>query len=179
MVSVPSIGNTWQKIVDIATTEETNGIMATVEEFSDIANCKEFVIRVILPKNTTGSTISLGASRINIGDSIAFYQTTTNVTSSVCETRCHIIIADGLIFSVGTRNLSATPQVIENAGVLIGERFANETNKDIMYFLTDSTKYLPVGTQLIIYGKKVEIGESVEGIINDKLSDIETLLGGI
>ena len=58
-------------------------------------------------------------------------------------------------------------------------RFANETNKDIMYYLTDSTKYLPVGTQLIIYSKKVEIGESVENIINDKLSDIETLLGGI
>ena len=180
--AIEGLSNAWEKIADITTTEETNGIMASVEEFPDIANCKEFIIRVRFPKNTTSTDekVSLGASRVSIGDNIGFFQTYTySHRDFIYETRCHIIIADGLIFSTGTRNTVAEATVIENAGVLVGERFANETNKDIMYYLTDSTKYLPVGTQLIIYGKKVEIGETVENIINDKLSDIETLLGGI
>ena len=184
--AIDSINNSWQRITPkdklIVTEAETNGIMASVEEFPDIANCKEFIIRVRFPKNTisTDEKVSLGASRVSIGDDIGFFQTYTySHRDFIYETRCHIIIADGLIFSTGTRNTVAEATVIENAGVLVGERFANETNKDIMYYLTDSTKYLPVGTQLIIYGKKVEIGESVEEIINDKLSDIETLLGGI
>lgn len=182
MVSVPSIGNTWEKIVDITTTEEVNGITATVEEFPDIAKCKEFIARAVFPKSPTGANISLGSIRLDFNNrgTIAFHFSNVTIdASAIRELRCHTTIADSLVFSIGTQSATGQAAVVSNVYTLIGDRYLNKDVEDINFYVKSSDLVLPIGTRLEIYGKKIEIGESVENIINDKLSDIETLLGGI
>ena len=180
--AIDGLGNSWQKVVDITTTEEANGIMATVEEFPDLANCKEFIVRVIFPKSPTGANLTLGASRIdfNTKEQVMFrFSSTTVNASGVSEQRCHCVIADELIHSTGLYQTTQTQTVAGDTYMLVGDRFLSNDINNINYYLNDTANFLPIGTKLEIYGKKVEIGESAEAILNKKLGDIETLLGGI
>lgn len=177
--AIEGLGNSWEKIVDITTTEEVNGIMATVEEFTDLENCKEFVFRVVFPKSPTGEDLVLGASRIdfNTNNQIIFrFSSTTVSKSAICEHRCHCVIADKLIQSIGTYQPIGHSVVTGGMQMLVGNWVAPSVINNIYYYLNDANNFLPIGTQLVIYGKKIEIGESVESIINEKLGDIETAL---
>lgn len=179
--AIEGLGNSWEKIVDITIEdEESRGIMATVEEFPDIANCKEFIVRVIFPASPTGENLALGSARLDFNTSgqIMFrFSSTTVMKGAVSEHRCHCLITDDLIYSTGTSELTSQSGVTGGMRILVGNWQAPKIINNIFYYLNDdtNTKFLPNGTQLIIYGKKIEIGESAEEIIGD----IETLLGGI
>lgn len=179
--AIGGLGNTWEKIADITTTEEVNGITATVEEFPDITKCKEFIIRIIFPVSPTGENLSLGGSYIYFDNSntSVFRFAGTTLTSVITEQRCHTFIADGLIYSTGTNQTISVPSVTGQMSVIVGDRVKRKPINSIIYLVYDTTKKLPIGTRLEIYGKKVEIGESAEALLNEKIGDIETLLGGI
>jgi hypothetical protein len=175
--AIEGLGNTWEKIVDITTTEEVNGIVATIEEFPELAKCKEFIIRAVFPKSPTGENLSLGASYIyfdNTNTSV-FRFTDTKLTSAIVEQRCHTFIVDGLVYSTGTSQSIGVPSVVGQVNTIVGDRIKRSPVNTIMYRLNTADSLLPTGTRLEIYGKKIEIGSSVEEI----LGDIETLLGGI
>ena len=171
--AIEGLGNSWKKIVDITTTEEVNGIVATVEEFPDIAKCKEFIARVIYQKSATNEKASLGSAyfKFNNNQIPMFRFSDTTVNTSPAEQRCHCFIADNLVYSTGTEILSGISAVTANVKTIIGDRFIRNIT-DICYSLNTETALIPIGTQLVIYGKKIEIGSSVEEIIGD----IETAL---
>ena len=149
-------GGTWTKLADITTTEEVNSIIATAEEFPDIPKCKEFIIRGVFPKSTTGENISLGALRVDFNNTsgICFYYGSTTLNKDVVvENRVHSIIANKLVFSVGTQGASGQAAVIANANTLIGERFLSGDVTEIIYRLNTVTNAFPIGTRLYIYGK--------------------------
>lgn len=152
---IPS-GGTWTKIADITTTEEVNSIIATAEEFPDIPKCKEFIIRGVFPKSPTGENISLGALRVDFDNSsaICFYFGSITVNKdAIVENRVHSIIADRLIFSVGTQAAHGQAAVSANAHTLIGERFLSGDVTQIIYRLNTASNVFPIGTKLYIYGK--------------------------
>lgn len=144
----------WQKIVDITTAEEVNGIVATVEEFPKLANCKEFVVRVIYQKSATNEKVSLGNSYLKFNNNqipmFRFSDTTVNTTPT--EQRCYCFIVDTLVHSTGTDVLSGISAVTAAIKTLIGDRFVRNIT-DICYSLSNATALIPIGTQLIIYGK--------------------------
>lgn len=144
-------GGTWEKIADITITKELNGIDATTEEFPQIAKCKEFITRLIFPK--TATALTLGATRFYINDTHFFrVNSTGTLNSGLSEIRCHTIIADRLIHTVGNESVRGHGNVVGNAYILAGNLFT-DTPQEIRVFLNDTTKYLPVGTQFVIYGK--------------------------
>lgn len=142
----------WKKLTDVTITEEVNTITFTHE---DIPRCKEFIVRAIFPVSTTGGTVSLGTAYCYLNNNIvAFRFTTTNINqSAVTEQRCHILIADNLIYSTGTEGASGQAAVIENVKTLIGNRVITHNVTQIIYKLYDSTKSYQIGTQFQVYGK--------------------------
>ncbi len=146
-------GGTWKKTADITTTEEVNGIFATAEEFSDISNCKEFIVRVVFPQ--TAMALTLGAMRIVINNGMYVFRAnsvTTN-TSGLAETQCHTVIADKLIHTVGTENSRSHSAMVGNAMILVNDIIFEDTLQEISAVLNDNTKRFPVGTRFEIYGK--------------------------
>ncbi len=144
-------GGTWQKNVDITITEEVNGIYATVEEFPQIAQCKEFITRIVFPKTETALT--LGAIRFHINDSWFFRVNSASATTSgSTEIRCHTIIADTLIHTVGNESTRGHSNVVGNAYILVGNQLV-DIPQEISILLNDSATYLPIGTKIEIYGK--------------------------
>ena len=145
----------WKKIVDITTTEEVNGIVATVEEFPDIAKCKEFVFRILFPKSPTGENLTLGASRIDYNNSnVMFRFTSTTAFKNVpSEHRCHCFIVDRLLYSIGTYQLTSHSAVTGNMQTLVGNWSVSSGINELKYYLNEPDNLLPTGTQLIIYGK--------------------------
>ena len=141
----------WKKICDITTTEEVNGIVATSEEFPDIPKCKEFIIRVIFPKTETALTLGAMYMRINDITSFRLNSTQTSV-SYLSETRCHTIIADGLIHTVGIVSNRGFNNFTQDATMLVGNYFIDKP-QEFYILLNDTTKAYPVGTQFVIYGK--------------------------
>ena len=153
----------WKKLADITTAEEVNSIIFTDEEFPDISKCKEFIVRAVFPKSTTGEKISLGAifCQLNNTSTAAYRFSSTNLDPSyISENRTHIIIADGLIYSVGTQANPGQASVMTPCYTLIGDRFVNGDVTSIIYRLNESSNNYPVGTRLIVYGK-VEANESL------------------
>lgn len=144
---------TWEKIVDITTTEEVNGINATVEEFPDLAKCKEFIFRLVLPKTETALT--LGALRIlaNGNNNIFRVNSVATQTANFAEVRCHTIIADDLIHTVGTEAARSFANVVGNANTMVGNNLLSAELQKITIALSDTSKTLPVGTICKIYGK--------------------------
>lgn len=152
---IPS-GGTWTKLADITTTEEVNSIIATAEEFPDMPKCKEFIIRGVFPKSPTGENISLGALRVDFNNSsaICYYFGGTNINKdAIVENRIHSVIADGLVFSVGTETASGQGAIVTQTKMLIGERFLSGDVTEIKYRLSTATNVFPIGTRLYIYGK--------------------------
>lgn len=145
---------TWEKIVDITTTEEVNGIIATVEEFPKLAQCKEIVVRIVYPKSPTNSKITLGAARIdcNSKTQVIFRFSGTTVDTTVVEQRCHCFLADDLIYSTGTDTSTGVSAVTGYVKAIVGERRAKKFN-DISYTLNEATVLMPIGTQIVVYGK--------------------------
>lgn len=146
----------WKKLVDITTAEEVNSIILTNEEFPDISKCKEFIVRAVFPKSTTGANITLGATTCYLNDSthIGFRFSATTISSSTAtEQRTHIRIVDGLIYGTGTQQASGQGSVTTAGYVLIGDRFISEEISSIIYKLNESANNYPVGTRLVVYGK--------------------------
>lgn len=148
----------WKKITDITTTEEVNGIVVTAEEFPDIAKCREFIARAVFPKSPTGSNISLGSCRVDFDNksTIGYYFSNVTINASTdVEARCHITIADRLVFTIGTQSAQGPSAVITNANTMIGNRFLSGDIEDIMFYVNsnDTSLVFPIGTQFVIYGK--------------------------
>ena len=159
--------STWEKIADITTIEEVNGIVVTSDEFSDIAKCKEFIVRAVFPKSATGANISLGSVRLdfnNRGTIACYFSNVTIDATAIKELRCHTTIADSLVFSVGTQSAVGQAAVIGNAYTLVGDRYLNEDVEDINFYVNSNDLVFPTGTRLVIYGKKIEISESIETV---------------
>lgn len=150
-------GGTWEKIADITTTEEVNGIFATVEEFPNIAKCKEFIIRAVYQPSTTGSTIVLGSSRLDFityrdDKSMIFrFNSTTVPTSGLSEHRCNFFLANTQIQSIGLDSLTGYAASTNAVRMVVGDRVVSSFSA-ITYYNNDK-KNLPIGTQLLIYGK--------------------------
>lgn len=143
---------TWEKIVDITTSEEVNSIVAAVEEFPKIAKCKEFVVRVIFP--IVEADISLGTSYIYINKGACYQTTATKILSQfIAEIRASVSIIDGLIQSFTTSQPSGQASVKTGAYMIIGPRFVTEDINEIKYVLSNSEAVLPTGVQFIVYGK--------------------------
>ena len=152
---IPS-GGTWEKLADITTTEEVNSIIATAEEFPDMPKCKEFIIRGVFPKSTTGEKVTLGAAYcyLNANNSAGFrFASTTIDPSGITEHRCHITIAGGLIYSVGTNGAIGQAQVVGSTSTLVGDRFISSDVTSVIFKLNESSSLFPIGTRLYIYGK--------------------------
>ena len=145
-------GGSWQKIVDVTTAQPVNGIIATAEEYPNLAKCKEFIIRFILPK--VSSSFSLGTLRMELDANICYYASSISAsTSAICEAKCYVFITDGLINSISNDKPSGQAAIVGSIKNLIGDRFLTKDLDKFRCFLGDSTKLLPVGTKLIIYGK--------------------------
>ena len=139
-------------IADITTTEEVNGIIATSDEYEDISKCKEFICRVILPKTET--VLTLGSARFFINNVIAFrLNSVSTSTSGLNEMRCHSIIADTLLHTIGVDTARGHGNVVGNANILVGNNAVTELPQEISFSLNDNTKLLPIGTQYVIYGR--------------------------
>lgn len=148
---IPS-GGTWTKLADITTTEEVNSIIATAEEFPDMPKCKEFIIRGVFPK--TDTALTLGAVRMKINDANAFrLNSTSTSTNTLAEIRCHTIIAERLVHTVGTEAARGQSSLVGNANILVGNSYLDTQPQEISTFLSDTAKRFPIGTQLYIYGK--------------------------
>ncbi|MBO5928868.1 MAG: hypothetical protein J6Q42_02495 [Clostridia bacterium] len=152
IASIPA-GGTWEKIVNITTTEEVNGIFATAEEFPDIAKCKEFIVRVLFPK--TATALTLGAMRIVINNSHYIFRANNVTTGTVglSETRCYTVLADGLIHTVGTENNRAHNAMVGNALIFVDDLSFSNALQEVLAALNDNTKLFPIGTRFEIYGK--------------------------
>ena len=151
-VAVKEAIGTWEKIVDITTTEEVNTIIVTAEEFPKIAKCKEFIMRVVFPK--ADEKISLGSSRMDINNgTLCFHANTTDINTSEAEQRADISIIDGLIHTILTGSNTATAAVKGGANIVVGNRFLTEEIYQLKYYLIVNEKVLPVGTKFYIYGK--------------------------
>lgn len=148
-------GGTWQKIVDITTTEEANGIVATLEEFPNLAKCKEFLVRAVYQPSANGE--ALGSARLdfirqdNTKAIIFRFSSTTLQKSGLAEHRCQFFIVDNLIQSVATDTLNVFSNAIGSVKMAVGDRFIDDFSA-ITYYNNDKNN-LPIGTQLIIYGK--------------------------
>ena len=146
----------WKKLISITTEEEVNEINVSHEDFP---KCKEFIIRTSFEKSATGANVSLGGARIDlhtdVGFAVGFYYSTTNINaSSAAENRCHLFIADGLVFSVGTaEGATGTGQIAANAKTLVGERVLKDNVTNIRYYLSNSASLFPIGTKFEVYGK--------------------------
>ena len=146
----------WELIVNTTLEEEVNSIELTSEEYPDIPKCKEFVIRVVFPKTTTGADIALGASslRLNNNAVIAFrFSSTTLKRDGIAEQRAHISIIDNLVYSTGTYQATGQSAVTASPHVLIGDRLINGAVSRIIYKLNESANNYPIGTKFAFYGK--------------------------
>lgn len=143
-------GGTWEKLVDCITTEEVNSVILTKLEMS---KCKEFMLRIVYP--VTEATLSLGAGYCYLNDyeHPAFRFSSTTVSTSKVEHRCHIIIAEKLIYSVGTQNSAGQSSITTATYMLVGDRFISGDVTKIICRLNTNTSNYPVGTQFIVYGK--------------------------
>ncbi|MBQ9977167.1 MAG: hypothetical protein IJP21_01070 [Clostridia bacterium] len=149
--ALTAVGGTWERIVDITTTEEATGIVATAKEFPNISKSKEFITRIVLPK--TDTIVNLGAIRLYINREYIFrLNSNTTSTSGISEIRCHTIIADTLLHTVGTEGARGHGNVVGNASIFVGN-YEIDTPQEISANLNDATKVLPVGTKFIVYGK--------------------------
>ncbi len=145
-------GGTWEKIVDMTTTEEANGIIAAATEFPKLAKCKEFIARIIYQPVET--SVDYGAAYLffNNKTSAIFRFASTKPSIATTEQRCHCIVADGLVFSTATYQLAGYGSVTTSSNMLIGDRFVNDIF-NITYCLNEKDALIPIGTQIIIYGK--------------------------
>lgn len=149
-------GGTWTKLADITTTEEVNSIIATAEEFPDMPKCKEFIIRGVFPKSPTGEKVPLGAAYcyLNSANSPGFrFSSTTIDPSGITEHRCRIIIADSLIYAVGTSSSVGQGTVTGSTHTLVGDRFIKSDVTSVIFKLNENASLFPIGTRLYIYGK--------------------------
>lgn len=154
LATVGGGGGAWEKIVDITTTEEANGIVATVDEFPNIAKCKEFFIRVIFQKHGGTSNLQLGSSRVMINEILSCQITNTNVSYGVTsEFKAHIQLIDDLVHSVCTDSLVGLSALMGATRTNVGNRFVNEDVSNIKYYLSNGESLIPIGTQFVIYGK--------------------------
>ena len=143
----------WKKLADVTITEEVNTITCTHE---DMPQCKEFIVRAIFPASTTGETVSLGAAYcyLNNNNIVAFRFPATDINKSVItEQRCHILIADDLIYSIGNDAARGQAAVVANTNTIVGNRVITDNVTQIIYKLNDSTKSYQIGTQFQVYGK--------------------------
>ena len=142
----------WEKLLDIAIDEEVNSIILTSDK---MPQCKEFIVRAIFPVSTTGETVSLGAAYCYLNNNIgAFRFTATDINKSVItEQRCHILIADDLIYSIGTEGAYGQAAIVANVNTIVGNRVITDNVTQIIYKLIDSTKSYQIGTQFQVYGK--------------------------
>lgn len=145
---------TWEKIVDITTTEEVNGIIATVEEFPKIAKCKEFMIRVIFQKHNGTTALQLGSSRLYLNEVLSYQINNTNVSyAAISELKAHIQFIDTLVHTIATEGLTGQAALTGGVKMLVGPRFVTEEVNEIKYLLSITTNMLPIGTQFVVYGK--------------------------
>lgn len=142
----------WEKLLDITIDEEVNSIILTSDK---MPQCKEFIVRAIFPVSTTGETVSLGAAYCYLNNNIgAFRFTATDINKSVItEQRCHILIADNLIYSTGTEGAYGQAAIVANIKTIVGNRVITDNVTQIIYKLNDSTKSYQIGTQFQVYGK--------------------------
>ena len=143
----------WEKLSDVTITEEVNTITCTHE---DMPQCKEFILRAIFPVSTTGVNVSLGAAYcyLNNNNSRAFGFMATDINKSVItEQRCHILIADDLIYSIGNDAARGQASIMSSANTIIGNRVITDNVTQIIYKLNDSTKSYQIGTHFQVYGK--------------------------
>ena len=117
--------------------------------------CKEFIVRAIFPVSTTGENVSLGGAHCYLNNNIiAFSFPATDINKSVItEQRCHILIADNLIYSTGTAVASGQAALVTDVKTLVGNRVITDNVTQIIYKLYDSTKSYQIGTQFQVYGK--------------------------
>lgn len=145
---------TWEKIVDITTTEEVNSITATKEEFPNLAKCKEFVMRFILPKTEESKTLGAFKIHFNSASYTCYFSNSISTSASVIgEIRCQTTITDGLINSIASDKANGQASIVGNVKQLIGGRFLTADINKIYCQLGDTTICLPIGTQFVIYGK--------------------------
>ena len=143
----------WEKLLDITIDEKVNRIILTSDK---MPQCKEFIVRAIFPVSTTEGNVSLGGAYcyLNNNNIIAFRFNTTNVNQSVVtEQRCHILIADNLIYSTGTEGAAGQAAIVANVKTIVGNRVITDNVTQIIYKLHDSTKSYQIGTQFQVYGK--------------------------
>ena len=142
----------WEKLLDITIDEEVNSIILTSDK---MPQCKEFIVRAIFPVSTTGETVSLGAAYCYLNNNIgAFRFTATDINKSVItEQRCHILIADNLIYTTGTEAAYGQAAIVAKANTIVGNRVITDNVTQIIYKLNDSTKSYQIGTQFQVYGK--------------------------
>ena len=142
----------WEKLLDITIDEEVNRIILTSDK---MPQCKEFIVRAIFPVSTTGGNVSLGGAHCYLNNNIiAFSFPATDINKSVItEQRCHILIADDLIYSIGNDAARGQASIVSSANTIIGNRVITDNVTQIIYKLNDSTKSYQIGTQFQVYGK--------------------------
>ena len=151
LTTVKGSSGTWEKLVDLKTTEEVNSVILTKLEMS---KCKEFILRIVYP--VTEATLSLGAGYCYLNDyeHPAFRFTTTSTNVSVpTEQRCYINIAEKLVYSMGTKIAMGQAAITGETHTLIGVINISDAIKNFICRLNTNGNNYPVGTQFIVYGK--------------------------
>lgn len=147
----------WQKIADVTITEEVNEVTLSSPE---MLQCEEFVVRVILPKSTTGEKVSLDRAYVRLygtyatNNTAGFSFNTTNVNASIAVYQvARILLIDNYIFAYGTEGAFGGAAVTATPTILIGDRYLKGNVSSISVSLNDITKSYQVGTQFLVYGR--------------------------
>lgn len=145
---------TWEKIVDITTTEEVGSFIATAEEFPELAKSKEYLLRVVLPK--VSENLSLGTMNFNFKtlgityEQPLYINTVAASSASVNELRLHAFFIDDIAHAIG--GYGGQGSIKTAASVSIGDRTIKGDFENFACKLSGSNMF-PIGTKFIIYGK--------------------------
>ena len=156
--ALANVGGTWEQIVNITTTEEIGNFKFTIEEFPQIAKCKDFLMQMEIPK--TSESIALGSFYYKAittntkADTIyLFFKSGFSTSSSavIAVTVRSTLIGD-TIHSIG--GCGGTSALRTTADSTIGFTQAGDIKYLTVHLTTD--KVFPIGTKCRIYGKVEE-----------------------
>lgn len=152
--AMANVGGAWEQIASITTTEEIGKIDFTIEEFPQIANCKDFLMQMELPK--TSENITLGSF---------YYQaitTNTKADTLYLYFKSNLATSNSAVIAVTVRAtfIGDTFHSIGGCGGTAALRAAAESSicftqaGDIKYLTVhlSTDKVFPIGTKCRIYG---------------------------
>ena len=150
--ALANVGGTWEQIVNITTTEEIGNFKFTIEEFPQIAKCKDFLMQMEIPK--TSESIALGnfyyEAKTTKNTGILYYNSSvTTATTYINGITVRTTFMGDTFHSIGGKG--GTASLTAAANTSIGMVSLGDIKYLTVHLATD--KVFPIGTKCRIYGK--------------------------